>query len=423
MLSSIALTLSRPSNFSQNPRIGRRWLSTEPATESPVSAPKKPRKRASPVFEDHPANESSLHYKTKAHLDKNMAQTSSLTILKTCSTRCDPTAPAVFPYWSCSNTKKEENWVTGWNATKMEHSLRGVGKFDLALLRGNGADKSSALVAAVEVLVSSPMTDTKVAQLKAKNVPWIEVQASVDLFRDPTKLMRTPKTRGARTSFAPPKAWHFHDPLPVVGTSDGPWTCEVCKQLEQTKKDQIVFESIAGIVDVYRSSTTHHGQGQMLRKAYGIYSHSVPKVWSEPDRPEIKHYFLVSGTSLTTTNRLGLDTLPMDSKLLISTHAIPNYVNGEMPHEIFHQCMLDELRREKAADDGAILDIRLDWPGATLVDFFQRADPMASLIGMQGIKSLGKLHGSLSRLVGFRYRFDRPLAVWVPNRNHKLQPL
>lgn len=388
---------------------------------APKKPPRTPRKRTA-VFEDHPSNESTLHYKTKAHLDKHLAQTTSLTVLKTCATKCDPLAPAVFPYWSCTNTKEEKDWITGWNATKMEHSERGVGRFDLALLR-NEPGKSSALVAAVEVLVSSPMTNIKVAQLKAKGVPWIEVQASVDLFRDHTKLPKVPKGRGPNAPIAPPKAWHFKDPLPVLGTSDGPWTCEVCKQLHQSKKDHLTFESIAGIVDCYRSSTTHHGQGQVLRKVFGIYSYSTPKIWSEPDRSDVKHYFLVVGNSLSTTNRLAIDTLPMDSKLLVSTHFIPKYAKSEVPHELFHQHFIDELRREKSSDDGAILDVRLDWPGASLAEFFNERDPMASLISLNGIKSLGKLHGSLSRLVGFRYRFDRPSATWIPSRNHKLQPL
>ena len=417
MIPSFRLGLTRASKpFPLPTRSSRSLCST---TET--AKPKRASKRTAVTFEAHPANESTLHYKTKAHLDANLAKTSTLTIQKTCATKADPTAPAVFPYWTCTNTKEEKNWVSGWNETKMEYSKRGVGKFDLALLR-NEADKTKTLVAAVEVLVSSPMTDVKVAQLKEKGVPWLEVQASVDMFRDPKNSMKA-AARKVKGYFAPPKAWHYKDPLPVLGTSDGPWTCDVCKQLAESKKDQLVFESIGGIVDVYRSATTYKGQGQLLRKVFGIYSWTLPKVWSEPDRDEIKHYFLVVGTALSTTSRLGYDTLPMDSRLLISTHSIPKYKNGELPHDIFHEHMLNELRREKAADDGAILDIRLDWPGASLSDFFHQRDPMASLIGLQGLKSLGKLHGSLSRLVGFRYRFDRFSASWVPNRNHKLQPL
>lgn len=403
-----------------------RCLTTDAENVPPKEASltgNKRRQRKNIIFEDHPSNESTLHYKTKAHLSEQLAKTASLSILKPCASKSDPDAPAVFPYWSCNNTKEEKNWISGWNVAKMEYSRRGIGKFDLALLRKEEA-REPHLVGVVEVLVSSPMTTTKVAQLAAHNIPWIEVQASVDLFRDKKKLLRSETAASRqRGKAAPPKAWEHKEALSVIGTSDGPWTCNICKELAATKKENLLFESIAGIVDVYCSATTRHGQGQLRRKVFGIYRVVNPAVWSEPERLESSHYFLVVGTALSTTNRLGFDTLPIDSKLLISTHSISGYANNGLPKEIFHQHMLDELRREQSADAGAIFDFRLDWPGSSLSDFFTQYDPMSSLVSVQGIKSIGKLHGSLSRIVGFRYRFDKFSSTWVPSRNHKAQPL
>jgi len=386
-------------------------------TKSPLSAPSTIAK--SPISQ--PNNESKLHYKTKEHLANQLSQVNSLSIRKTCNTVSNPEAPAVMPYWTCTNSIVELNWVKGWNVAQMEYSKRGVGRFDLALLRRTSPTTDSALVGVVEVLVSSPMTDSKLQQLQNRNVPWIEVQAHVDFFRDEAKLIRS--KHGSRgSSVATTRPWTRTEPLPVIGTSDGPWTCEVCKEMAQMKPDSLSFSHLAGIVDVYCSASTRKGQGQLRRKVFGIYEQFKPKIWSEPERGEEKRWFLVVGTSLSTTNWLGIDTLPMESKLLMSTHSMNPRPNAP-PMEVFQEEMEKELQRERRKDAGALLDVRLEWPGKPLKDFFKEADRMSSLVSVQGIKSIGKLQASLTRIIGFRYRFNAEEGTWVPSRNHRSQPL
>lgn len=363
-----------------------------------------------------PSNESKLHYKTKEHLANQLALTNSLSVRKTCSTVSDPEAPSLLPYWTCTNSIVESNWLQGWTDAKMEYSKRGVGRFDLALLR-NDASKESSLVGVVEVLVTSPMTDSKVSQLQNRKIPWLEVQAEVDFFRDEAKLL-SPKQSPLGSALDPIRAWTKAQPLPVIGTSDGPWKCDVCKEMALLKPDSIVFSHIMAIVDVYCSAPTPEGRGQLRRKVFGIYEQTRPKVWSDPEQKEEKHWFLVVGTSLSTTKWLGMNTLPMESKLLLSTHSL-NTPPTSPPMELFRQEIEKELQRARRKDAGALLDVRLEWPGASLADFFTKTDSMASLVSIQGIKTIGQLQASLTRLVGFRYRFHPEEGVWIPSRNHR----
>jgi hypothetical protein len=366
---------------------------------------------------------------TKSHLAHQLSQVSTLSIQKFCSTRSDPEAPANYPYWTCNNSKIEKDWLKGWNAAQMEHSLRGVGKFDVALLRKD-KPATEALVAAVEVLASSPMTESKLAQLKKRNMPWVEVQASVDFFRnvnDPSKPNPAFHSHQARTRTANPpslSAWTHDKPLKVVGTSDGPWKCPVCEEMAKMKPETLKFTRIAAIVDVYSSSATNRGQGQVKRKVFGIFEQTRPAVWSQPDVKAQTHQFLVVGTSLSTTKTLSVETLPLDSKLLYSTHKLDKDGSWpDPPMEELKRQMEFHLQKERLKDAGALVDHRLAWPGDTVSDFFRKADKMAQLVSIQGIKSIGKLQASLTRLVGYRYRFDTESQSWVPGRNFKQQSL
>lgn len=66
------------------------------------------------------------------------------------------------------------NWLSGWSLAKEEHSVRGVGKFDIALLSSEAASRKQArasdLVGVVEIIHKSPMTEEKVQELNRLKV-------------------------------------------------------------------------------------------------------------------------------------------------------------------------------------------------------------------------------------------------------------
>jgi hypothetical protein len=339
----------------------------------------------------------------------------------------------------------------------MEYSVPSVGRFDLALVSesSNTPDKINGIL---EVLVTSPMTDSKVEQLKKRSLKWAEVQASVDFFRDDSTS--TP------ASLRPNSGWKHEQPLPVIGTSDGPWICDACKE---RKAEEIKFNWIGAVVDVYLSATTYHGRGQIKRKVFGIYEKHTPRRWEKPHQAASTEFFLVEGSQLLTTTRLGMDVLPLESKLLASiavketidysslsetsdatrsgkapratksktkespspssptasskivnaTTTVATSPNIKPPFKDFQRLVIQELEREKKMDDGALIDVRVDWPGTDLESFFSSADQsLGALVSIQGIKSLGKLHASLARIVGYRYRFHPHEGIWIPSRNH-----
>lgn len=366
-------------------------------------------RRLTPV-QHHPMNESSLHFRTKEHLAKELAQTHRLTIEKQCSTRANPEAPANFPYWSCTNKKIETDWLVGWNDVQMEFAVRGVGKFDLALL-GKSKSNKPTVAAAVEVLVTSPMTQSKLKRLHEKRIPWVEVQAHVDFFRS----LRASDARPQGVP-APPQAWRHDQPLPVIGSSDGAWTCDVCKEVAKFNANTIELTRLVAIVDVYCSATTVKQKSQFKRKVFGIFKQTLPHKW--PETPKPPHFFLVVGTAETTATKYGLDALPLDSQLLCSTHHLEK-PTSEPPMTLFEQKFNEELDRELSRDAGAIFDIRQGWPGCTLPEFYRATgDPMASMVNIGGIQSLGQMQASLSRLLGYRFKFDANTGTWIPTRNH-----
>lgn len=77
--------------------------------------------------------------------------------------------------WTCTNVLEMRDWLVGWDHAKMEHSIRGVGKFDIALLRRESTDKKAPasladLAGVVEIIYKSPMKDEKVKQLNEAKV-------------------------------------------------------------------------------------------------------------------------------------------------------------------------------------------------------------------------------------------------------------
>ena len=421
-----------------------------------------------------PQGESLLHYRTKERLWSELKDQSSLAIVKSCNSRNDPFAPALFPYWTCNQTKIEPNWLSGWNKAAMEYSVPSIGRFDLALVSETpkGPDIVNGIL---EVLVTSPMTDSKLTALKRKGIKWAEVQANVNFFRDD---LTTP-----HAALRPSDSWKHEMPLPVIGSSDGPWICDAC---QQRKAEDIKFTHISAVVDVYYSATTYHGRGQIKRKVFGVFQKHTPRRWDKPTESAFTEFFFVEGSHLLTTTRLGMDILPLESRLLTSATVTesppleeqikpssrkrnsplaspprascqdPSVESSEhntsssgglsnssqlraspiassaseiqpptsstaLPRplfKLFKEFMNRELESERKHDNGALIDVRLDFPGTDLESFFGRADQsFGSLVSVKGIKSIGKLHASLARIVGYRYRFH-PDGHWIPSRNH-----
>lgn len=367
-----------------------------------------------------PENETPLHYKTKQHLSRELNKTRTISILKTCSTRCNVDAPANWPYWSCTNTKKEENWISGWNEAVPEAKIDKTNgmRADVGLLDVNGN-----VVGVVEVLLSSPMTIKKLEDLSSRSIKWLEVKADINFFRSKNLSFSSLKHP------QPPPPWSHNLPLPVIATSDGPWICETC---QQTSPETISFEKILSIVDVYSSSTSKNGKAQIKRKVFAIFHQYQPKIWYQPDKSTtIDRFFLVEGSLLLSVGRLSMDSLPRESLLLATYDRLPSDLPtdlgpstyNQLPSNFippqFHDAIKKELEKELSYDAGAMMDVRLEWPGSSISEFFKAVDPMGSLVSTSGIKSIGKLHASLTRVIGLRYRYDVSSGRWIPSRNFK----
>jgi hypothetical protein len=89
----------------------------------------------------------------------------------------------------------------------MEHSLRGIGKFDIALLKSDAAKRKtgviSDLVGVVEIIHKSPMKEEKVAELNHNNVrPLLWAGVYLHLSH-PSSIIHQYRFHGSRLKLMP----------------------------------------------------------------------------------------------------------------------------------------------------------------------------------------------------------------------------
>lgn len=155
------------------------------------------------------APETVLHLNVKAHLYAQLSGARRLYVYQRCDGWWAPDVGRVRGgSRECFRGRRPHLWLEDWDRVEMERFV-GSRKPDLVFYRGGEA------VAAVEVRATHAVDEQKRADLEAAGLPWIEVEASEELY-------------------AGEKPWTADEPLTFsAGAPPLPdWTCGNCLRLE-----------------------------------------------------------------------------------------------------------------------------------------------------------------------------------------------
>ncbi|PRP74289.1 hypothetical protein PROFUN_16202 [Planoprotostelium fungivorum] len=212
-----------------------------------------------------PQNEGERHYLSKEKIVRELSKRKSVDVIQFCSTKQNTSAMEsvnvspittnelsqlckgkknvnLLPAYTCTNFRKIENFFSGWETVHTEHSITGIGRFDIALERAKSVRPDEV----VEVLHTSEMREQK---------NWVEVKATPFLEKE----------------------WNRNKPLLSFRVSGGGWKCQHCSQLEEK---QASLRSIPFIVDIYPPHPTENGYGKMRRRVFARYEDPVMRSWS-----------------------------------------------------------------------------------------------------------------------------------------------
>ena len=144
--------------------------------------------------------ETALHLNTKFYIAKQLQQAQSILITEVCQLQCGTTRDVI--------------WLEGWDDVKVEYYTHFV-RPDIALLHNN------VVIAAIEVVVTHPVTKGKADYLADRKIHWIEVA-------------------GDRTLYEGGSAWNPSIPLPICNSSinHNGWICDSCVERMRVRAEQ-----------------------------------------------------------------------------------------------------------------------------------------------------------------------------------------
>lgn len=144
--------------------------------------------------------ETVIHLNAKFHLQTVLQQATSLKIVQSCVGRGG---------LSCKRTH-DVAYLRGWDRVEVEYPL-GPYRLDVALLR------AGAVIGAVEIRVTHPCEDEKIAFLQKRKVAWLEIAVTPAFY-------------------TPPTAWDASralDPERYNEALLNPWQCPDCQRAEE----------------------------------------------------------------------------------------------------------------------------------------------------------------------------------------------
>ncbi|MFD3165457.1 competence protein CoiA family protein [Herpetosiphon sp. NSE202] len=144
--------------------------------------------------------ETALHLNTKFYIAKQLQQSQSILLTEVCQHQC--------------GTTRDTIWLEGWDDVKVEYHTHFV-RPDIALLRNN------VVIAAIEIVVTHPVSQGKADYLADRKILWIEVA-------------------GDRSLYEGKSPWNPSIPLPICNSSTikNSWICNPCLEQAQLRIDQ-----------------------------------------------------------------------------------------------------------------------------------------------------------------------------------------
>jgi hypothetical protein len=142
----------------------------------------------------------STNPETALHLDCKLALASALRRANADDARLSIIERCAGAPGAECDERRETLWVSGWNEVLVEHRVGNARRPDVSLLRDRVA------LAAIEIIVTNPVSADKARALMESRVPWIEVRATEE--------------------WASPGGWSAGQPLLVSRTSQrDEWRC------------------------------------------------------------------------------------------------------------------------------------------------------------------------------------------------------
>ncbi|PRP87577.1 hypothetical protein PROFUN_04604 [Planoprotostelium fungivorum] len=352
-----------------------------------------------------PQNEGERHYLSKEKIVRELSKRKSVDVIQFCSTKQNTSAMEslckgkknvnLLPAYTCTNFRKIENFFSGWETVHTEHSITGIGRFDIALERAKSVrpegitkkelkiiedgEKVKNLVGVIEVLHTSEMKEQKVAELNRHRIPWVEAKATPFLEKE----------------------WNGKKPLLSFRMSGGDWKCQHCSQLEEK---QASLRSIPFIVDIYPPHPTENGYGKMTRRVFARYEDPVMKSWSS-----LPQTLVVGSYTVTSSRHMSFN----------ETYSVGYHVGLGFPI----QDIVREYRRSlrKEFEKGTIFDVRLDYPGIDAKKELFFPSETSTFIDMDKIVAIQQLFPAIERKYRQRYRWDMKEEKWL--KEERVRPI
>jgi hypothetical protein len=159
------------------------------------------------------------------------------------------------------------------------------------------------------------------------------------------------------------------------------------------------------IVDVFPSTSTKNQWGCIQRKIYCLYQRGE------------REFFLVEGNYIVITGWLQWHQINREALLVGATH-------DQIGHKTWQDadatsylkgCYEDILRKMYEEDDpDAIIHPVLRWPGLSIPEL-ELTDDLRRLVNYATVNSAPDLYGTIARLYGHAYHWDRKRHAWMRN--------
>lgn len=204
-------------------------------------------------------------------------------------------------------------------------------------------------------------------------------------------------------------------PLKVYRSSNPDWTCAVCL----TGQQGIRLQRILAIVDIFPSTYTKHEWGCIQRKIYCLYTraggdfflvegnyHVITgwQQWHQINREAL----LVSSILQDGSTAEGADQTPHCTE----TDAVAQFRSN-------YSAIIRDFQEEE--DPDAIVSTALPWPGKSMAEM-EREDDLRHLVNYSTTNSIPDFYGTVARLFGHSYTWDRKRRHWLKNLRASAAP-
>lgn len=162
------------------------------------------------------------------------------------------------------------------------------------------------------------------------------------------------------------------------------------------------------IVDIFPSSSTKNQYGCIQRKIYSLFQRD-------------SQYFLVEGNYIVITGWLQWYQINKEALLVSTTlDQLDQPANStESDALAYLRGSYEDILRKiyEENDPDAIVHPVIKWPGISIPELETR-DELRHLVNYSTINSIPDLYGTIARLFGHAFTWDRRRHSWMRNPNH-----